>query len=314
MTKIINLETSIITDGLLFPEGPIYLNDGSILVVEIARGTLTQVFENGKKEIISNLGEGPNGAAIGPDGFCYICNNGGFEWEFSKDKKKRRPIAQAKNYKSGKIQKVNLTTGCFETLYSECNGISLKGPNDIVFDKKGNFWFTDLGKVRERTMDRGSVFWAKTDGSMIKEVIHPIMTPNGIGLSPDENFLYIADTEGGKVYSFEIIGDGKIRKIDFPNSIYGGKLLNENSGLFRFDSLAVEMSGNICVGTLYKGGVTVISPTSGFKEFYKLDDPYITNLCFGGVNNKTAFITASYEGLLLKADWPRQGLSCNFNI
>ena len=225
-----------------------------------------------------------------------------------------RPIAQAKNYKSGKIQKVNLNTGEFETLYSECNGLPLNGPNDIVFDKKGNFWFTDLGKVRERTMDRGSVYWAKPDGSEIKEVIHPIMTPNGIGLSPDEKFLYIADTEGGKLYSFEILGDGEVNKIQFPNSVYGGQLLNQNRGLFRFDSLAIELNGNVCVGTLYDGGITVISPSDGFKEFYSISDPYITNLCFGGLNNKTAYITASYQGLLLKANWPRQGLSCNFNI
>ena len=171
MEKRFNLETSILTDDLLFPEGPIYLNDGSILLVEIARGTLTKIYQNGEKEIVSNLGEGPNGAAIGPDGFCYICNNGGFDWEVSSDKKKRRPIAQAKNYKSGKIQKVNLNTGEFETLYSECNGLPLNGPNDIVFDKKGNFWFTDLGKVRERTMDRGSVYWAKPDGSEIKDCL-----------------------------------------------------------------------------------------------------------------------------------------------
>ena len=163
-------------------------------------------------------------------------------------------------------------------------------------------------------MDRGSVYWAKPDGSEIKEVIHPIMTPNGIGLSPDEKFLYIADTEGGKLYSFEILGDGEVNKIQFPNSVYGGQLLNQNRGLFRFDSLAVELNGNICVGTLYDGGITVISPSDGFKEFYSIKDPYITNLCFGGLKNKTAFITASYEGLLLKANWPRQGLSCNFNI
>ena len=53
MEKRFNLETSILTDDLLFPEGPIYLNDGSILLVEIARGTLTKVYQNGKKEIVS---------------------------------------------------------------------------------------------------------------------------------------------------------------------------------------------------------------------------------------------------------------------
>ena len=312
MEKRFNLETSILTDDLLFPEGPIYLNDGSILLVEIARGTLTKVYQNGKKEIVSNLGEGPNGAAIGPDGFCYICNNGGFDWEISSDQKKRRPVAQAKNYKSGKIQKVNLNTGEFETLYSECNGLPLNGPNDIVFDKKGNFWFTDLGKQRERDMDRGSIYWAKSDGSLIKEVIHPIMTPNGIGLSPDEKTLYVAETEGGKLYGFDIIGEGEINKIQFPHSINGGKLLNNEGGIKRFDSLAVEKNGNICVGTLFNGGISVISPSGDLVEFIKFEDPYITNICFGSKDLKTAYITASYEGHLLEVKWDREGLPLNF--
>ena len=60
------------------------------------------------------------------------------------------------------------------------------GPNDIVFDRNGNMWFTDLGKARNRDMDRGAVYWAKADGTEIREVIQPITTPNGIGLSPDE--------------------------------------------------------------------------------------------------------------------------------
>ena len=307
------LETDIITDELNFPEGPIYLNDDSVLLVEIARGTLTKVFMNGKKEILCELGGGPNGAAIGPDGYCYICNNGGFEWDVSKDKKFMRPILQSKTYKNGRIEKVNLKSGKFQTLYDSCNDIPLNGPNDIVFDKKGNFWFTDLGKVRDRTMDRGAIYWAKADGSKIKEVIHPFMTPNGIGLSPDEKTLYVAETEGGKLYSYQIIGDGEVKKLDFPSSINGGLLMNIEGGLKRFDSLAVEKNGYVCVGTLVDGGISVISPSSGLVEFWSLDDPYITNICFGGENFKTAFITASYQGMLLKANWHREGLKLNFH-
>ena len=314
MTKTLNLKTEVIAEGLEFPEGPIYLNDNSILLVEIARGTLTKVLKNGKKVVISELGDGPNGAAIGPDDFCYICNNGGFEWEVSKNKKFRRPVLQSNNYKNGRIEKVDLKTGKFKTLYDNCNGNPLCGPNDIVFDKKGNLWFTDLGKVRKRSMDRGAVYWAKPDGSDIKEVIQPFMTPNGIGLSPDEKTLYVAETEGGKLYGYEIIGDGEVNKINFPSSINGGSLLNFNGGLKRFDSLAVEKNGYVCVGTLVDGGVSVISPSKGLVEFHKLNDPYITNICFGGLNYKTAFITASYEGLLLKADWKREGLKLNFNL
>ena len=306
------LDTEIITDELNFPEGPIYLNDGSMLLVEIARGTLTKVFMNGKKEILCELGGGPNGAAIGPDGYCYICNNGGFEWEVSKDKKFMRPVLQSKTYKNGRIEKVNLKTGKFQTLYDSCNNIPLNGPNDIVFDKKGNFWFTDLGKVRDRTMDRGAIYWAKADGSSIKEVIHPFMTPNGIGLSPDEKTLYIAETEGGKLYSYQIIGDGEVKKLEFPLSVNGGLLMNLEGGIKRFDSLAVEKNGYVCVGTLVDGGISVISPSSGLLEFWSLDDPYITNICFGGNDFKTAFITASYQGMLLKANWHREGLKLNF--
>ena len=307
------LETDIITDELNFPEGPIYLNDDSVLLVEIARGTLTKVFMNGKKEILCELGGGPNGAAIGPDGYCYICNNGGFEWDLSKDKKFMRPVLQSKTYKNGRIEKVNLKSGKFQTLYDSCNDIPLNGPNDIVFDKKGNFWFTDLGKVRDRTMDRGAIYWAKADGSKIKEVIHPFMTPNGIGLSPDEKTLYVAETEGGKLYSYQIIGEGEVKKMDFPSSVNGGILMNIEGGLKRFDSLAVEKNGYVCVGTLVDGGISVISPSSGLVEFWSLDDPYITNICFGGDYFKTAFITASYQGMLLKANWHREGLKLNFH-
>ena len=306
------LDTEIITDELNFPEGPIYLNDGSVVLVEIASGTLTKVFMNGKKEILCELGGGPNGAAIGPDGYCYICNNGGFEWDVSKDKKFMRPVLQSKTYKNGRIEKVNLKTGKFQTLYDSCNNIPLNGPNDIVFDKKGNFWFTDLGKVRDRTMDRGAIYWAKADGSSIKEVIHPFMTPNGIGLSPDEKTLYIAETEGGKLYSYQIIDDGEVKKLQFPSSVNGGLLMNIEGGMKRFDSLAVEKNGYVCVGTLVDGGISVISPSSGLLEFWSLDDPYITNICFGGNDFKTAFITASYQGMLLKANWHREGLKLNF--
>jgi gluconolactonase len=288
------------------------MNDGSIILVEIARGTLSKVNINGSVEVVADLGGGPNGAAIGPDGHCYVCNNGGFEWEVSLGKKGMRPISQSKNYIGGSIQKVNLSTGQYSTLYTECNGVALKGPNDIVFDKNGNFWFTDLGKVRKRNMDRGAIYWAKSDGSEIKEVIQPFMTPNGIGLSPDEQTLYVAETEGGKLYSYKIINEGQVEKITFPESINGGKLLNIEGGIKRFDSLALEENGNICVATLINGGISVISPEGNLVEFVKFDDPYITNICFGSQNLKTAYITASFEGLLLEVDWNRQGLPLNF--
>ena len=102
--SIITKEFIVKAKGLKFPEGPISMNDGSIILVEIARGTLSKINISGKIEVIANLGGGPNGAAIGPDGQCYVCNNGGFEWEINSKPAGMRPILQSKSYSGGKIQ------------------------------------------------------------------------------------------------------------------------------------------------------------------------------------------------------------------
>ena len=60
-----------ITTGLRFPAGPIAMPDGSIILVEIERQTLSRVSPNGTVTVVAELGRGPNGAAIGPDGRCY---------------------------------------------------------------------------------------------------------------------------------------------------------------------------------------------------------------------------------------------------
>jgi gluconolactonase len=301
-----------ITDGLRFPEGPIAMPDGSVVLVEIERGTLTRVLPDGTKEIIAETGGGPNGVAIGPDGACYICNNGGFKWSYDAASGGMRPVGQADDYVTGRIERVDMETGKVERLYDNCNGNRLSGPNDIVFDRKGNMWFTDLGKARERDLDRGAIYWAKPDGSEIKEVIQPFTTPNGIGLSPDEKTLYVAETEGGRLFAFDIVGDGEVKLLPYPESLNGGRYITSDTGMRRYDSLAVEASGNVCVATLFTGGITVASPDGGTVEFVETGDGYTTNICFGGENLQKAYITLSWQGLLVECDWPRAGLPLNF--
>ena len=301
-----------ITDGLRFPEGPIAMPDGSVVLVEIERGTLTRVLPDGTKEVIAETGGGPNGAAIGPDGACYICNNGGFKWAYDAASGGMRPVGQADDYVTGRIERVDMETGKVERLYDNCSGNRLSGPNDIVFDRKGNMWFTDLGKARERDLDRGAIYWAKSDGSEIKEVVQPFTTPNGIGLSPDEKTLYVAETEGGRLFAFDIVGDGEVKLLPYPESLNGGRYITSDTGMRRYDSLAVEAGGNVCVATLFTGGITVASPDGGTVEFVATGDGYTTNICFGGENLQKAYITLSWQGLLVECDWPRVGLPLNF--
>jgi gluconolactonase len=67
-----------VASGLAFPEGPVMVPDGAMLVVEIARGCVTRIGSNGAKTIVATPGGGPNGAAFGPDGLLYICNSADF--------------------------------------------------------------------------------------------------------------------------------------------------------------------------------------------------------------------------------------------
>jgi gluconolactonase len=109
------MDIRILAQVLEFPEGPVALADGSVLLVEIGAGTLARIFPDGTKTVVAKPGGGPNGAAIGPDGKCYVCNNGGFDWLV--DGTHRRPIGPAKDYIGGRIERVDLDTGVVECLY-----------------------------------------------------------------------------------------------------------------------------------------------------------------------------------------------------
>lgn len=298
-----------IASGLRFPEGPVAMPDGSIVLVEIERQTLSRVRPNGEVSVIAELGGGPNGAAIGPDGRCYVCNNGGFEWH-------RRgagmvPGLQGPDYTGGSIQVVDLETGAFETLYTHSDQGRLQGPNDLVFDAHGGFWFTDLGKTRRRDMDRGFICYAKADGSACRQVIRAMLTPNGVGLSPDGTRLYVAETIPGRVWWWEIAEPGQVR-IERTGTVNRGHLLVGLPGYQEFDSLAVDGEGYVCVATLHNGGITSISPDGSQVDHMPMPDTATTNICFGGEGLRTAYITLSESGRLVSTPWPRPGLALNY--
>jgi gluconolactonase len=303
-----------IAEGLRFPEGPIAMPDGSVLLVEIERGTLSRVSLDGTVAVVANCGGGPNGAAIGPDGAVYVCNNGGFSWRHVEGM--LLPGFQAENYSGGSIQKVDLTTGAVTTLYTECDGWALRGPNDIVFDRNGGFYVTDLGKGREKEMDRGAIYYARADGSSIITVARPLITPNGVGLSPDEDRLYYAETMTGRVRYWELASPGVIRTAGPQLASTAGApsiLLGTVPGDGRVDSLAVDSEGNVCVATLGTGAVTAFSPDGALRAIVPVPgDPMVTNVCFGGPDLSTAFITASGFGTLRTHEWHCPGLRLNY--
>lgn len=296
----------IIAEGLEFPEGPLILPDGSLLFVEIKGGTLTRLRPGGAPEVVARLPGGPNGAALGPDGKVYVCNNGGFEW--------REVMGQTisgdapADYRGGSIQRVDPGSGAVETLYTHVGDEPLKGPNDLVFDREGGFWFTDHGKSYPRSRDFGGLYYAKADGSHIAEAAFPMFSPNGVGLSPDEKTVYVAETMTARLWAFDVEGPGRLAPSPLP---IPGRLVATLPGLQFLDSLAVEADGRIVVATLLNGGLTTFAPEGGF-EHLALPDLFPTNLCFGGDDMRDAYVTLSGTGRIAKLRWPRPGLKLNF--
>jgi gluconolactonase len=296
-----------VAEGLQFPEGPVAMADGSVVLVEIRRRTLTRVTPDGRRETIAELGGGPNGAAIGPDGAVYVCNNGSaWAWEAGD---LNLPAGPPPSYTGGSIQRVDLRTGSFSTLYDSCDGKPLNSPNDIVFDSSGGFWFTCLGYSDGETRRYGAVYYARADGSKIVRWRAELISPNGIGLSPDETRLYMADCMVGRLYEFDVTAPGELAP---QTSMAPGRVVCSLPGYVWLDSLAMEASGRICVGTLWNGGITVFQP-NGEYEHIPYPDPVTTNICFGGADMRDAWVTCSSTGRLFKSRWPRAGLRLPFN-
>jgi gluconolactonase len=305
-------ELTEVVSGLRFPEGPIAFPDGSFTVVEMERKTLSRITASGKIEVIAELGGCPNGAALGPDGMIYICNNGGLEFFRSGDRILSH--GHAPEYSGGWIEKVDPVAGAHEILYRSCDERQLLGPNDIVFDRYGGFYFTDSGKTISRRRELAGVYYALPDGSSIKEVVFPVDLANGIGLSADESILYVSETMTGRLWAFELAAPGEIKQTSDTSMIswFPGRLVAGLPGLQLFDSLALDEEDHICIATLMKGGITSISPDGKTIDHFPTPDFLTTNICFGGHHMTDAYITLSSLGKLVKMRWPRPGLKLNY--
>src|SRR5919198_1481933 len=226
-----------ITSGLKFPEGPVAMPDGSVILVEIGRQTLTRVMPDGKQHVIAKLGGGPNGAAMGPNGKIYVTNNGGFNW-IERPDGRMFPGTVPADYKGGSIQVVDPETGKFETLYDSSDGrtlyvvetptarcwsFELSAPGEIksangpyrgekgrvVVGLGGYQMFDSLavdsaGHVCVATLITGAVSDIWPDGSRVDQYVLPdMMVTNVCFGGPDLRTAYATLSMGGRLVSFE---------------------------------------------------------------------------------------------------------------
>ena len=298
----------VMATGLRFPEGPVVCADGSVLVVEMFGERLVRITDGGNVDTVAEIPGGPNGAALGPDGTIYVCNNGGSHTEIVVEGIPFPGPPDPGAYRGGSIDVVEPVTGRVTTLYTHCGDRPLASPNDIVFDDHGGFYFTDLGMVMGDRGFPGGVYYAATDGSRIETVAFPVHAANGIGLSPDGTVIVWAESFNGRLTRLRVNEPGVVEllpPLDPWPHLYGF------AGYVLLDSLAVEASGNVCVATCFTGGIATISPGGELLEHIGIDDYATTNIAFGGDDMRTAYITASATGRVLRMRWPRPGLSLN---
>jgi gluconolactonase len=297
------VDIEIVADGLGFAEGPVEMPNGDIVTVDVRGGRLMRSQPDGSTREIASPGGGPNGAAIGPDGALYVVNNGGFPW--SERSGLLIPVdengsTRPPNFEGGWVDRIDPETGDIDRLFDGLDGERFLGPNDIVFDQSGGFWFTDLGKSDARSMDRGSLFYARPDGTGLRRVAWNLTGPNGVGLSPDGSIVYVAETNTGRLLAWNVVGPGEVTG--------SPKIMMATAN--HFDSLAVEADGTVVVAAI-SHGICVLRP-SGEIDYVEVPDVMTTNVCFAGDDMQSAYITMSASGCLGKVRWPRKGLRLAF--
>lgn len=297
-------DLEVVAEGLRFPEGPIACDDGSVLFVEVRGATLSRAHPSGRVDVIAELDGGPNGAAIGPDGAVYICNNGGLPWSQLPDGSwypvdARTGSMTPPGFAGGWIERVDLETGVVLRLYSSSDGRALSAPNDIVFDAQGAMWITDTGKTGAHSTALGAVYRARADGKAMATVAYGLAGPNGIGFSPDGQRLYVADTPTGRIWCWNVEEFEPTR----PPREHAGTVIARLPGSIALDSLAVDPEGRVVVALPGAGALAAVSP-NGAMWLVDVPDRMPTNVCFGGPEGRTAYVTLAATGRLVSFEWP----------
>lgn len=304
-------EIRCIAEGLAFPESPVAMPDGSIVLSEMAAGRITRVGADGSRTVVADVGGGPNGVGLLPDGRLVVCQNGGSEfgigwWPYDFDGSAYlfRPVGAAADPVTPQLQLVGVD-GSVHTLATEFEArghrpTPLVRPSDVCVDADGGIYITDGGTTHGRSRTMTGLLYGRADGRFA-EVVYPLEMPNGVALSPDGGHLYVAETRTRRIWEFELAGPGRIVGGRGLATVPSGGPLNIGGA----DGVCVARDGTIIVATLGAGGVTAFTPTGELCGTLALDDPMTTNVTLS-IDEVTLFITLASTGRLVAVDdWRR---------
>lgn len=300
--------------GLAFPESPIAYPDGSVVLSEMAAGRITRIRPDGSTELVADVGGGPNGVGLLPDGRLVVCQNGGsafgigwWPYDFEGCAQVFRPVGAATDPVTPQLQLVD-RDGSVMPLATEFaarggHPTPLVRPSDVCVDAEGGFYVTDGGTTRGRSRTMTGLLYGTADGRL-EEVVYPLEMPNGVALSPDGSRVYVAETRTRRVWEFELSAPGRIAGGRGLATVPSGGPLNIGGA----DGLCVAGDGTIVVATLGAGGVTAFSPAGELLGALPLDDPMTTNITLGD-DERTLYLTLASTGRLMAIDDWRSALT-----
>jgi gluconolactonase len=248
-----------LADGFQFTEGPAADARGNVYFTDQPNDRImVWDIKTGLSVFMQPSGRS-NGLFFDKEGNLWSCADNKNElWKISPDKR------------------VEIITGSF-------NGKLFNGPNDLWISPKGDVYFTDpyyqrpWWEHKSMQQDKQAVYFLKPDHKTVVRVADDLQQPNGIIGTPDGKTLYVADIRGNKTWSFSINPDG---------TLTDKKLFCEMGS----DGMTIDRKGNLY---LTGKGVTVFDKTGKRMGNIPVPENWSANVCFGGKNRKSLYITAS---------------------
>jgi len=249
-----------LADGFLFTEGPAADKKGNVYFTDQPNDRIMKWSTEGELSVFLDMTGRANGLYFDKKGNLLACSDMENEiWSFNRN-------------------------GDFTVLLTDYNSKRLNGPNDLWIRPDGGIYFTDPLYVRDYwTRDPAMqqegeyVYYLSPDRKTIIPVDTEIEKPNGIIGTPDGKLLYVADIKAGKTYIYEIQQDGTLANKKFFADMGS-------------DGMTIDSEGNIY---LTGNGVTVFNRNGEKIEHIPVEAKWTANVCFGGKDMKTLFITAS---------------------
>ena len=260
------------TDSFL--EGPVFDGHGNLYVSDIPFGRIFRIDPRGEWDLVAEWDGEPNGLKFLDERELLVTD-----------------------YRNG-LMACDVTTGAVRPYLGRRNSERFKGVNDLVFDARGNLYFTDQGQTGLHDPS-GRLYRLRPTGQL-DLLLANVPSPNGVALSPDERVLYLGVTRGNQVWRVPLMGDGSVAKVGAFFTSYGP------SGP---DGLAVDAAGRIVVANPGLGVAWVLSPRGEPEVVLRsCAGTSLTNVAFGGADRKTLYCTESVSGSVLRATLEQPGL------